>query len=51
MAQYRLAILPGRTHYDLFLAPELAETTLTFLDDIRNTVNWAKRLPGRMLAA
>jgi pimeloyl-ACP methyl ester carboxylesterase len=28
----RLAILPGRTHYDLFSAPELAATVIPFLD-------------------
>lgn len=32
MAQNRLAILPGLTHYDLFLSPRLAETVLPFLD-------------------
>jgi hypothetical protein len=28
----RLAILPGRTHYDLFRAPELAGVVTDFLD-------------------
>jgi len=28
-----LAILPGRTHYDIFSAPELAEVAARFLDD------------------
>ncbi|OGU63135.1 MAG: hypothetical protein A3C56_06615 [Ignavibacteria bacterium RIFCSPHIGHO2_02_FULL_56_12] len=28
----QLAILPGRTHYDIFSAPELVSTALTFLD-------------------
>jgi pimeloyl-ACP methyl ester carboxylesterase len=32
MSKNRLAILPGRTHYDMFYAPELVTTTLTFLD-------------------
>lgn len=29
----RLAILPGRTHYDILLAPELVQTATSFLDD------------------
>jgi pimeloyl-ACP methyl ester carboxylesterase len=29
----RLAILPGRTHYDIFAAPELAAVATAFLDD------------------
>jgi pimeloyl-ACP methyl ester carboxylesterase len=32
MAQNRLAILPGLTHYDIFLSPRLAETVRPFLD-------------------
>jgi len=32
MSKNRLAILPGRTHYDIFLAPELTQTVLGFLD-------------------
>lgn len=28
----RLAILPGLTHYDIFMAPALAETVIPFLD-------------------
>lgn len=31
----RLAILPGRTHYDIFMAPELVTTALPFLDGAR----------------
>lgn len=40
MAKNRLAILPGRTHYDIFLAPELAQTSLTFLDDTTGKADW-----------
>jgi pimeloyl-ACP methyl ester carboxylesterase len=29
----RLAILPGRTHYDIFMAPELVTTVLPFLEN------------------
>ncbi len=32
MSQNRLAILPDRTHYDVFLAPEAGQTVLRFLD-------------------
>ena len=32
----QLAILPGRTHYDLFSAPELAATVIPFLDAARD---------------
>lgn len=32
MSQNRLAILPGRTHYDIFTAPELVNTVLSFLE-------------------
>ena len=28
-----LAILPGRTHYDMASSPLLAEVTLSFIDD------------------
>jgi pimeloyl-ACP methyl ester carboxylesterase len=28
----RLAVLPGRTHYDVFTAPELAAAVIAFLD-------------------
>lgn len=31
-SQNRLAILPGRTHYDIFMAPELVTMVLPFLD-------------------
>ncbi len=32
MAQNRLAILPGLTHYDIFLSPRLPQTVRPFLD-------------------
>src|SRR5882672_10166712 len=32
MSRNRLAILPDRTHYDVFLAPEAGQTVLRFLD-------------------
>ena len=41
MSSNRLAILPGRTHYDIFFAPELARTALPFLDGEERVTNWA----------
>jgi len=40
MARNRLAILPGRTHYDIFLAPELVSTVLPFLDGAQRAADW-----------
>jgi pimeloyl-ACP methyl ester carboxylesterase len=40
MARNRLAILPGRTHYDIFLAPELVATVLPFLDGAQQAADW-----------
>jgi pimeloyl-ACP methyl ester carboxylesterase len=44
MAKNRLAILPGFTHYDLFLAPALVPTVLPFLDGKSNTASWAQQV-------
>jgi hypothetical protein len=40
MARNRLAILPGLTHYDIFLAPELTRTVRPFLDGKTAQRNW-----------
>ena len=32
MTKHRLAILPGVTHYDINLAPSLAQAVIPFLD-------------------
>jgi len=40
MSKNRLAILPGLTHYDIFLAPEMATTALRFLDGETHSANW-----------
>src|SRR6185503_10479610 len=40
MPKNRLAILPGLTHYDIFLAPELTRTVRPFLDGKTATRNW-----------
>jgi pimeloyl-ACP methyl ester carboxylesterase len=41
MSRNRLAILPDQTHYDVFLAPELARTVLPFLDGKSGSKSWA----------
>jgi pimeloyl-ACP methyl ester carboxylesterase len=40
MSKNRLAIIPNRTHYDIFLAPELADTALPFLDGVTKVKTW-----------
>ena len=44
MATNRLAILPGLTHYDVFLAPELYQTALPFLDGVVRERNWTDQV-------
>ncbi len=41
MAKNRLAILPGLTHYDIFLAPELAATVMPFLNGEKRRTDWS----------
>lgn len=40
MSRHRLAILPGRTHYDIFLSPEMVRTALGFIDDADKPADW-----------
>lgn len=40
LAQNRLAIIPNRTHYDIFFAPELAPTVRPFLDGVTKVNSW-----------
>ncbi|MBA3678346.1 MAG: alpha/beta hydrolase [Sphingosinicella sp.] len=40
MTGNRLAVLPGRTHYDVFLAPELVGTLRPFLDGREQAAIW-----------
>lgn len=47
MSQNRLAILPGRTHYDMFFAPELVSTVLPFLDGKHNVRDWADQVEAQ----
>jgi pimeloyl-ACP methyl ester carboxylesterase len=44
MPQNRLAIIPNRTHYDLFFAPELAPTVLPFLNGETRVKTWAEQV-------
>ncbi|MGH6782942.1 MAG: alpha/beta fold hydrolase [Sphingomonadaceae bacterium] len=44
MSQNRLAILPNRTHYDIFMAPELVTTVLPFLNGDTRTQSWAEQV-------
>jgi pimeloyl-ACP methyl ester carboxylesterase len=44
MSRNRLAILPGYTHYDVFLAPELPGTVLPFLDGKSGSRSWADQV-------
>ncbi|RUX04086.1 alpha/beta hydrolase [Mesorhizobium sp. M8A.F.Ca.ET.059.01.1.1] len=40
LSQNRLAILPNRTHYDVFFAPELTAAALPFLDGQAKVKSW-----------
>ena len=40
VTKHRLAILPGRTHYDMFLAPELVPTVRPVLDGKEARADW-----------
>ncbi|RWK61688.1 alpha/beta hydrolase [Mesorhizobium sp.] len=40
LSQNRLAILPNRTHYDVFFAPELTAVTLPFLNGETKVKTW-----------
>ena len=44
MPRNRLAILPGLTHYDIFLPPQLPATVLPFLDGRAAPANWADQV-------
>lgn len=44
MSQNRLAILPDMTHYEMFMAPELAHTVLPFLDGESRVGSWAEQV-------
>jgi pimeloyl-ACP methyl ester carboxylesterase len=42
ISQNRLAIIPNRTHYDIFFAPDLAATVLPFLNGETQVKSWAE---------
>ena len=44
MSQNRLAILPGLTHYDIFLSPALPATVRPFLDGQTGAKSWAEHV-------
>lgn len=44
MPQNRLAIIPNRTHYDIFFAPELAAAVLPFLNGVTKVKSWDELL-------
>lgn len=44
MSKNRLAILPDLTHYDIFMSPAVATTTLPFLDGKSGAVSWAEQV-------
>jgi pimeloyl-ACP methyl ester carboxylesterase len=45
--RHRLAILPDRTHYDIFFAPELATTVLPFLNGVSHAKTWEEQVEGK----
>lgn len=47
MSQNRLAIIPNRTHYEMFMAPELATTLLPFLDAKHSAASWSETVDQR----
>lgn len=44
MSQNRLAIIPNRTHYDVFFAPELATAVLPFLSGETKVKSWDEQV-------
>ena len=44
MSQNRLAILPNLTHYEMFMAPEMATTARSFLDGYKAPPKWVDQV-------
>lgn len=44
MSKNRLAILPNLTHYEIFMAPELARTALPFFDGKSGAKSWSEQV-------
>ncbi|NJO12226.1 MAG: alpha/beta hydrolase [Gammaproteobacteria bacterium] len=47
MSQNRLAILPNLTHYEIGLAPQVADTALPFLDGQGRAKSWDEQVSGK----
>ncbi len=47
MSKNRLAILPNLTHYETFMAPEMARTVLPFLNGESAAPSWGKQVEGK----
>jgi pimeloyl-ACP methyl ester carboxylesterase len=47
MPKNRLAIVPNRTHYDIFFSPAIVSTTLPFLDGEDKPKSWEDVVEGR----
>jgi pimeloyl-ACP methyl ester carboxylesterase len=47
MSQNRLAILPNLTHYEIGLAPEMANTALPFLNGAGTAKSWNEQVEGK----
>jgi hypothetical protein len=43
LSKNRLAILPDLTHYDIFMAPQLAATVRPFLDGKSGSKSWSEQ--------
>ena len=46
LPQNRLAIIPNRTHYDMFFAPELVPAVLPFLNGETKVKSWNELVDG-----
>jgi hypothetical protein len=47
MSQNRLAILPNLTHYEIFLAPEMAQAVLPFLSGASDAKSWSQQAQAK----
>ncbi len=47
MANNRLAILPGVTHYEMFMSPQLVPTVRPFLDGKSDAPSWSQQVGAR----
>ena len=47
MSKNRLAILPNLTHYETFMAPEMARTVMPFLNGEEKAPSWAEQVEGK----